>query len=200
MAKRSLEQRFWEKVSDGSYEDCWLWTAGRHAAGYGVFNVANGQPRRAHRVAYELVIGEIPPGLQLDHLCRVRACVNPWHLEPVTNRVNTVRGVGPQLARERGLAKSHCVNGHPLSGANVRVNAHGHRICRTCKREFTRKSLPSPGARVRGPRVAILRQVGYAAELACGHTVVRTNGKGAKSACCPSCDRDGFEPAEKRMA
>lgn len=70
--------------------DCWLWTGYVAAGGYGEFHLA-GRTRKAHRVAYELLVGPVPEGLDLDHLCRVRRCVNPEHLEPVTRQENLRR-------------------------------------------------------------------------------------------------------------
>jgi hypothetical protein len=77
---------------DRSEGGCWLWTAAVSEAGYGVFSLEGGANAPAHRFSYELYRGAIPDGLSLDHLCRVRRCVNPWHLEPVTHKVNVQRG------------------------------------------------------------------------------------------------------------
>jgi hypothetical protein len=118
---------------------CWEWQGSRTPKGYGRVH-ARGKLLYVHRVAYEALIAEIPEGLQLDHLCRNRACVNPWHLEPVTNRVNTSRGrAGTRLASENS-GKTHCPQGHPYSGDNLRIGPHGWRYCRTCRREQKRKS------------------------------------------------------------
>lgn len=87
----------------------------------------------AHRVAYARVHGPIPPGLQVDHLCRTRACINPDHLEAVTGRVNTLRGC---TITARNAKKSICAQGHPLQASNVR-HWKGERICRTCQRLAT---------------------------------------------------------------
>lgn len=89
------------------------------------------KPVRAHRFMYRLLRGEIPAGLQLDHLCRVRHCVNPWHLEAVTARVNVLRGIGPTA---QNAQKTRCPLGHPLSDENTYRNAQGERRCRICRR------------------------------------------------------------------
>lgn len=87
---RSTSARFWAKVDGGNVEDCWLWLAAKKNNGYGVFQVGQ-QQVLAHRFAYEDLLSPIPDGLQIDHLCRTRDCVNPWHLDPVTAEVNSQR-------------------------------------------------------------------------------------------------------------
>lgn len=134
------EQRFWPKVKRTDL--CWFWTAYVNVYGYGVF--WNGERRLpAHRYAYELLLGSIPEGLQLDHLCRNRRCVNPNHLEVVSNRENVRRGDSPPGRRAR---QTHCIHGHPLSGENVFVRANGTRQCRACARyrEAQRAKLNKP--------------------------------------------------------
>lgn len=115
-AMATLEERFWAKVekSDG----CWLWTGAKTTTGYGSVWL-DGRSVKAHRVAYELLVGRIPDGLTIDHLCRVRLCVNPAHLEPVTNRENTLRS--PQSEASVNARKTHCPKGHPYEGRNLRV-------------------------------------------------------------------------------
>ena len=99
---------------------------------------ANTMP--AHRYAYEELVGPIPEGLQLDHLCRNRSCVNPDHLEPVTCRENLRRG---ETLNAANLAKTHCPAGHPYAGENLSITAKGFRECiecgRTRSREFQRQ-------------------------------------------------------------
>ncbi len=129
-----LDDRFWSKV-DRQVDGCWVWTAAL-TAGYGSFGVRHGVVRRAHRLAYEYLVGPIPEGLQLDHLCRNRACVRPDHLEPVTCRENLLRGVGPTAQRS---AQTQCVNGHALTGGNVYIKPNGCRNCRACKRDANRR-------------------------------------------------------------
>ena len=118
-----LPERFTDKIlhlSDG----CWQWTAALERGGYGSY-YHDGRMQRAHRVAYQLLVGVIPDGLQIDHLCRVRSCVNPEHMEPVTSAENVRRG----SAAER---HTHCKRGHELSGWNsIRSNDNRQR-CRIC--------------------------------------------------------------------
>lgn len=129
---RPLLERLMAKVAIDE-NGCWLWTASVRPNGYG--QVAyKGSPRQAHRVVYEAVRGPIPGGLPLDHLCRVRHCVNPAHLEPVTHRENVRRGANAQ--------KTHCLRGHPLSGDNLfRNDPRGWRKCKACDR--LRKGRPA---------------------------------------------------------
>lgn len=133
-AARPIEERFWEKVSFGHGPGaCWMWVGGIQSDGYGTFFVRLEERRRvqarAHRFSYELNVGPIPKGLGLDHLCRNRECVNPAHLEPVTQRENVLRGEGTPA---KNAKKTHCIRGHPLSGDNVYNHPDGSRRCREC--------------------------------------------------------------------
>jgi hypothetical protein len=119
------EWRFFTKVSQSG--DCWEWHK-TDRAGYGTQFYA----MLPHRWSYEYFRAPIPDGLELDHLCRNRRCVNPWHLEPVTRRVNAMRGVG---------SKEACVNGHPYTEENTyRHPSKGTRGCRTCRQEQANRS------------------------------------------------------------
>ena len=124
--------RFWAKVDMTG--DCWMWTA-CVVRRYGQFGVSNGKRVRSHRYAYEQVVGPIPAGMQLDHLCRQPLCVRPEHLEPVTARQNTLRGIGPTSMNAQ---KARCIHGHELTGSNLVVKADGTRRCRTCAAAHTR--------------------------------------------------------------
>ncbi len=103
---------------------CWLWAGSRISSGYGAFARGPGQWELAHRVAYEIYVGPVAEGLELDHLCRTKLCVNPRHLEPVTHRENMQRHF---------RLKTHCAQGHELVGSNVRIR-RGWRECQTCAR------------------------------------------------------------------
>lgn len=130
------ESAFWSLIARGSEYECWLWQGGLTSKGYGRFSVGRHGNVVAHRFAYELLIGPIPDGLVIDHLCRNRACQNPAHMEPVTNQVNVLRGVGPtaQLAR-----RTHCTNGHEYTPANTYLRPDGGRRCVTCKQDWNRR-------------------------------------------------------------
>lgn len=116
---------------------CWLWTGTQTSKdGHGIFQIRKGLRAVAHRVMYAAEIGPIPEGAVLDHLCRVPCCVNPAHVEPVTQRENVLRGVGPSARRAR---QSECIHGHPLSGVNLLIAANGGRHCRACARAAERR-------------------------------------------------------------
>jgi hypothetical protein len=124
MRGRPAAERFWAKVN--KTDECWLWTASRVGGGYGRFHPTNGVSVYAHRWAYEQLVGPIPEGLQLDHLCRVRQCVNPSHLEPVTQAENIRRGA---------LYVVECPKGHAYDEANTYRRPGGQRSCRACRCE-----------------------------------------------------------------
>lgn len=150
------EQRFWPKVNKNGLVPeyrpdlgpCWEWLAARASisvggVGYGRFDAGEGRSRQAHRYAYETLVGPIPEGLQLDHLCRNTLCVNPSHLEPVTPRVNYRRGFG---VSGRNARKTHCPQGHAYDGANTIQTRDGGRQCRLCSVEYQRQLRARRGA------------------------------------------------------
>ncbi len=119
---QNWEPRFWAKVDRRGSDDCWLWQATRSPI-YGAFT-RGGKQYRAHRIAYELLVGPIPAGLQLHHTCGQPICVNPAHLTAVTHATHMKIG-GNAL-------KTHCPRGHPLTLENLYVY-EGKRSCKTCK-------------------------------------------------------------------
>lgn len=137
MSELDLDERFWVKVQgDGDMASCWVWGGALvKGTGYGMFTInaaitdarERTQVVRAHRYAWEFMNGPVPEGLQLDHLCRNRACCNPWHLQPVTPLVNTRRGIGHG-------SETQCPQGHPYDEANTYTPpGTRRRYCRTCQ-------------------------------------------------------------------
>jgi hypothetical protein len=122
-------QSFFQKVN--KTDECWEWTAHTLPNGYGTFSLLS-RPYLVHRIAYFLYKGELTDGLQIDHLCRNRRCVNPEHLEEVTPRVNTLRGISPSALN---YGKPSCKNGHRFSKENtyIRRDRNKGRECKTCR-------------------------------------------------------------------
>lgn len=114
-------------------DGCWEWQAARKATGYGLMRVRR-KTRLVHRFSYETFVGPIPEGLTIDHLCGNRACCNPAHMEPVTQRTNSLRS--PLTLNGRNAAKTHCPQNHPYDEDNTYVvPSSGGRACRTCIRD-----------------------------------------------------------------
>lgn len=126
-----VDQRLRSKVMVNPETGCWEWLGQIDTYGYAIVKV-DGKSRKAHRVAYELFVGPIPEGLDIDHVwdrgCRVKHCVNPDHLEPVTTGENQRRG-------RNGVLKTTCRNGHPYDDDHVRLNTNGARTCVVCTRQ-----------------------------------------------------------------
>lgn len=136
------EQRFWNKVRQGNGLEpdrwCWIWTGARDKHGYGYFGIGNKRKSPAYRWAYQTMVGPIPPGYEIDHGCRVPACVNPSHLQVVTHKTNMARAIGtPQYLRRR---MTHCLNGHPLSGDNIYLRTKGGRLCKQCGLDYKKRA------------------------------------------------------------
>lgn len=118
---------------------CWLWIGLTNRDGYGRIYY-EGRMVLASRLSYSVFVGVIPDGKAIDHLCRVRNCVNPKHLEPVTWGENTIRGIGPEITRQRHAAKLFCPQGHPYAGSNLYLNTRtNNRACRICRRAAMKK-------------------------------------------------------------
>lgn len=120
---------------------CIRWTGAHDADGYGRVQVGS-KWKGAHRVAWEKLHGEIPTGLVIDHLCRVRNCINVDHMEVVTSKENTLRGLNPPAVNAR---KKICIHGHKLEGINLRIRSDSHRECVLCRR----RTINAYGKRVR---------------------------------------------------
>lgn len=126
-------QRFWDRVE--KTDGCWVWTGPLDMYGYGKVQIGSAT-RGAHRVAYIETRGEPAIGLVLDHLCRNRSCVNPSHLEPVTQRENVMRSDAPTALN---AVKTHCPQGHPYDLDNTYAMPGGGRGCRECRRASWRR-------------------------------------------------------------
>jgi len=139
---------------------CWEWTGHINRWGYGLITLprsthgayVNGTPKSigVHRAAYQVFVGPVPEGMQLDHLCRNRACCNPDHLEPVTLVENLARGESPSAINAR---KTECVKGHPFDEANTHINPQGHRVCRICATTARRAHARAKAAARRAARM-----------------------------------------------
>ena len=125
-------------VIDVPESGCWVWMSTLTPGGYGIVGY-KGKTTGAHRVAYELKCGSIPDKLDLDHLCRVRCCINPDHLEPVTRSENLKRGETGNNLVAAALSVTHCPKGHEYTKENtfLRKDRPGHRGCRACRRHAT---------------------------------------------------------------
>ena len=118
---------------------CWIWTRSTDGKGYacssrGPFGASS---KRVHKAIWEEFNGPMPDGLQSDHLCRVRCCVNPAHIEAVTSSENNRRSMAPTGTNSR---KTICIKGHALSGDNLIIKSDGNRECRTCRQSRDRES------------------------------------------------------------
>lgn len=131
-ATQNVHDRLLSLAEPVTESGCWIWNSFCNSKGYGRIWL-DGKPRPAHRVSYQHFIGPIEEGMTIDHLCRVRCCINPQHLEAVTSRVNTLRGIGVTSINNK---KTHCNHGHEFSEANT-YHLGGNmnwRECRACRK------------------------------------------------------------------
>lgn len=135
--KKPFEQKMLEFIQITGF--CWLWTGRLNDRGYGQVRVGK-RNLRAHRAVYAYLVEEPPEDKVANHLCKVRNCVNPDHVEFVTQRENVMYSFSPASANAR---KTHCKRGHELLGYNLYVKPSGQRICRTCKNAEQTKARQS---------------------------------------------------------
>lgn len=137
IADLTKDRPFTGRVTEAS-GGCWIYTGARHTEGYGLVGWRTYGTNYAHRVAYQRLVGPIPDGLQLDHLCRTRPCVRPAHLEPVAMRENIKRGRVGKL-NHPSSKKTHCPYGHAYSPENTRFEQNKSGFQRRCKTCYPRK-------------------------------------------------------------
>ncbi len=200
-----IVKRFFSKVNkDGPLPPgrpelgpCWLWRSPPGAGGYGSFYFQRKQ-WLAHRASYTILVGEIPAGLTIDHLCSVRSCVRPSHLEAVTLLENLRRADVWRRRSEAQKALTHCPNGHPYSGENLGIRKDGTRACRTCARRHSKESRERWLAA--NPPVPKPKRV--VVECRHGHPFAEYGYETKKgSPCCHECDQaaEGAEARAGRM-
>lgn len=145
--RASVRLTFWQHVDASG--NCWPWTRGSRSSStgnrYGTVTVGGRRIQSAHVFAYESYYGSVPPGLEIDHLCRNTLCCNPLHLEAVTHRVNVLRGESP--AAKQAL-QTHCKRGHEFTSANTYTHpTTERRHCRECKRAEDQRYAETDGGR-----------------------------------------------------
>ena len=129
---RPIMQRFWSKIIIQE-NGCWMWVGTVNWGGYAM--LWNGSKMiKAHRLAYQEIIGSVPKGMELDHLCRNHWCVNPFHLEAVTHQENMRRGTTGLKTGAKQKAKTHCPKGHLYDSINTYITPLGKRDCRLCRK------------------------------------------------------------------
>lgn len=143
--------RFWSKVDVRGPDECWEWVGQKSPNGYGRFYWMR-KMHQAHRISVVISGRSIPDSLVCDHLCRNRACVNPGHLDIVTQRENVLRGNASILNTARAQAKKHCIKGHPYTPENIRWHRNGRaRFCRQCDKDYNEeRRRVTPLSRVGG--------------------------------------------------
>ena len=130
---KSVKEKLWDRIDAEGV--CWLWVGPLCNDGYGRAAGSDSKLRLAHRVVWEELVGKIPPELEVDHLCRVRHCVNPDHLEPVTHAENMARSAVATVNAARGRQTTHCKRGHEFTEENTRKDTkRNKRYCKACEK------------------------------------------------------------------
>lgn len=124
-----LEKRIWPRIE--KTDGCWNWTGGANSKGYGIVTSLHAPGIAPYRWVYQQLVGPIPKGMHIDHLCRNIRCCNPAHLEAVTPKENNRRSMSPSAMNAR---KTHCPRGHELANDNLMISRDGGRHCRICRR------------------------------------------------------------------
>lgn len=127
-----LKKRLDGKYRKDAVTGCWLWLGRPNRDGYGTLKI-DGKAERAHVVSFVVYKGDVPAGLEIDHLCCVRACIAPYHLEAVTHKENVLRGNSPAALNARKVA---CKRGHVFTDENTYLKKDGGRQCQTCRRQY----------------------------------------------------------------
>ena len=195
-AAQPIHERFAAQYIPEPMSGCWLWTSWVDRHGYGRLK-KDGRMKLAHRASYEMTKGEIPAGLEIDHLCRNPSCVNPDHLEAVTRHENILRSdAGAHLA-QANLAKTHCPKGHPYSGENLARSSKGYRLCRECGRIACRERY------AKKPKVGAGKGSFQRAKTHCpqGHeySIENTRFRARGSRDCKACNRISARARKKRV-
>lgn len=131
---------FWSKVEVNGDGQCWPWLGFTNNRGYGYCHIKGNKKRGAHRISYRLCKGELSENQVIDHLCRNPICVNPAHLEAVSNRENTIRGVAGEHRKTERANATHCNKGHDLTAENIRLRKDGAKDCLACYKQWTKNN------------------------------------------------------------
>ena len=136
---KELPLSFWLNIDCHNQVDsgCWYWRCAIDAQGYGVTTIKNGT-RLVHRIVYENLVKSVPPGFELDHLCRCKSCCNPYHLEIVTHQENVKRGLAGKNTILAAKTMTTCKKGHAWISENIVLRKSGKKLCKLCKRKYER--------------------------------------------------------------